>query len=346
MWYIFRMSIPPVLPPQKKPHPARHVFSIAGISLFTVLIIGSFFFAAGFMRSLVQSNQLAAVITATLVDLTNNDRKADSIGTLKINPKLVEAAQAKADDMAAKGYFAHNSPEGLTSWYWFEQVKYSFSYAGENLAVNFSDSEDVEQAWMDSPTHRANILNGKFTEIGIATAVGEYKGKTTTFVVQMFGRPQTNVAFAPVNESTQPTNPEEIAVASTQDAPATTVLGSSVPAPAAATSAPVSGTAVNTPDTVPANVIAEGNAPHYSNLWDFLMSSPQNLLRSIYVICAIIIVAALAFTTELEFKRHHFRHMVAAVLLIALMGGLFTVADKLVFKPPVIGDNFVSSNFA
>ena len=48
------------------------------------------------------------------------------------------AAQAKADDMATKGYFAHTSPDGKNSWYWFKQAGYTFTYAGENLALDFS----------------------------------------------------------------------------------------------------------------------------------------------------------------------------------------------------------------
>lgn len=331
MWYISRMSMSRPSKARNE-HPARHVFSIAGITVFTLLIIGSFALAAGYMRGLVQSNQLAAVVSATLVDLANNDRKAESEGTLTVNAKLQKAAQAKADDMAAKGYFAHTSPDGSTSWTWFQNAGYSFSYAGENLAVNFSDSEDVEQAWMDSPTHRANILNGKFTEIGIATAQGEYKGRKTTFVVQMFGRPAAPTAFAPVNESSEPENPEEIAIASTGAAPAPApeaVLGSSVPAPAAATSVPAAALADQAP--------AMEHAPNYSNLVDFLVASPQNMLRTIYILCALFVILALGLTTRMEFKRHHFRHMVAAVFLLALMGGLFTVADQLVFKPPVIG---------
>ncbi len=286
--------------------------------------------AAVYLRSLIETNQLAAVITSTLVDLANNDRKQDSIGTLTINPKLVAAAQAKANDMAAKGYFAHTSPDGRTSWSWFKDAGYGFSYAGENLAVNFADSEDVEEAWMDSPTHRANILNGKFTEIGIATAQGEYKGKKTTFVVQMFGRPRAEVAFAPVNVSQEPESPTEIALATTENLPASTVLGSSIPAPAAATSVPAAAPV----DEAPAY---REHAPSYSNLIDFLMSSPQNLLRTIYIMSALVVVLALGLTTQMEFKRHHFRHMIAAVFLLALMGGLFTAADHLVFKPPVIG---------
>jgi hypothetical protein len=176
-------------------------------------------------------------------------------------------------------------------------------------------------------------MNGKFTEIGIATAEGEYKGRKTIFVVQMFGRPQTTTAFAPVNASTEPENPTEIALASTEE-PATVVLGSSIPAPAAATSAPVAAQVVNEP--TPAVAAAE-RSPNYSTLIDFLVASPQNMLRSIYIFSALIVLLALGLATEMEFKRHHFRHMAAAVFLLALMGGLFTIADFFIFKPPVIG---------
>src|SRR3989344_4740191 len=90
--------------------------------------------------------------------------------------------------MASKGYFAHVSPEGQSPWYWLKQAGYSFSYAGENLAVDFSDSADVSRAWLDSPGHRANILNKNFLETGVAISKGMYQGRETTFVVQFFGR--------------------------------------------------------------------------------------------------------------------------------------------------------------
>lgn len=109
------------------------------------------------------------------------------------NDLLSAAAQLKANDMAAKGYFAHVSPDGKTPWYWIDKVGYSYDYAGENLAVNFIDSADVSNAWMASPTHRANILNPVFKEVGTATAVGTYKGRNAIFVVQLFGTPTGKV---------------------------------------------------------------------------------------------------------------------------------------------------------
>ncbi|MDR3581680.1 MAG: CAP domain-containing protein, partial [Candidatus Pacebacteria bacterium] len=129
-----------------------------------------------------------------LVDETNQARTADNLGELTISPLLTAAAQQKANDMVANDYFAHTSPQGLTPWDWFAKVGYQFSFAGENLAVNFSDSQDVTNAWMNSPEHRANILNGAYTEIGIATAQGTYEGKPAIYVVQEFGTP----ASAPI----------------------------------------------------------------------------------------------------------------------------------------------------
>jgi hypothetical protein len=100
----------------------------------------------------------------------------------------------KANDMAEKGYFAHTSPEGKTPWYWFKQAGYDYSYAGENLAVNFFESKDVAEAWMNSPTHRANIVKKDYTEIGIAVATGMYEGRQSVFVAQLFGTPMKGYA--------------------------------------------------------------------------------------------------------------------------------------------------------
>lgn len=132
---------------------------------------------------------LAAVARSVVVAKTNDNRVQSAGRPLRVNPVLQRAAQAKAQDMATKGYFAHTSPEGRTPWYWFEQSGYTFTHAGENLAVRFTDSDAVVRAWMKSEGHRANILNKDFTETGIGIATGMYKGKDTVFVAQLFGTP-------------------------------------------------------------------------------------------------------------------------------------------------------------
>lgn len=134
---------------------------------------------------------LANIASGVLIDLTNMDRASLSIDKLTASPLLEEAANLKAKDMAEKGYFAHTSPEGITPWYWFSEVGYRFKYAGENLGVNFTDSNLLHQAWLDSVKHKKNILNENFTEIGVGTAEGIYKGRSAVFVVQMFGSPKS-----------------------------------------------------------------------------------------------------------------------------------------------------------
>ena len=134
------------------------------------------------------NNFFTAAMQDAIIGFTNQYRSESGLNSLKTNPLLVKAAQFKAEDMAKNSYFNHTSPEGITPWHWLEQVGYRYSLAGENLAINFIDSQDTITAWMNSPTHRANILNNNFTEIGIGEAHGLYQGKETIFIVQFFGR--------------------------------------------------------------------------------------------------------------------------------------------------------------
>ena len=132
---------------------------------------------------------VSTILPAVIVSETNDERADDALGLLARSSTLDRAAQLKAEHMAANEYFAHFAPDGTSPWYFFGQVDYGFVHAGENLAIHFNDSSEVVEAWMDSPTHRANILNGDFTEIGIGVAPGTYEGYKTLYVVQLFGAP-------------------------------------------------------------------------------------------------------------------------------------------------------------
>ncbi len=147
----------------------------------------------GFVVKNYAGDNYAAVVAAVLLDQTNEQRADLDLPYLTPSAELTASAQLKANDMAQEGYFAHVSPSGVTPWQWFEQAGYQFSYAGENLAVNFRDSGSVTNAWMNSPTHRENIVNQNFAEIGIATSVGRYKGDRSTFVAQHFGTPYNRI---------------------------------------------------------------------------------------------------------------------------------------------------------
>lgn len=159
--------------------------------IFIIFFVFIFAFEMLFVLGIFDFNQIskffASIYPEVLVGLANDYRQAHSLSVLTVNPLLEQAAMLKAQDMAQKGYFAHTSPEGITPWHWFEKVGYDFVYAGENLAVNFSDSESLHQAWISSLGHRENIINKNFSEIGIAVAKGIYKEKEAIFVVQLFG---------------------------------------------------------------------------------------------------------------------------------------------------------------
>ncbi len=155
------------------------------------------------------SNFLAAVIQSEILSLTNTERVDNNVSPLTENKLLDQSAQAKADDMAARGYFAHNSPDGKDPWSWIDAAGYNYQYAGENLAVRFVDSKDVVDAWMASPTHRANIVKPVYTEVGVGIAQGIYKGQEATFVVQHFGTPAVAAAPTPVSEAPAPASSPE-----------------------------------------------------------------------------------------------------------------------------------------
>lgn len=306
-------------------------YVLGGVMGFLTIIIFSVFSLSVLDRYLLNSPSLAAVISAVLVDLANADRSAHAVGGLTVSPLLTAAAQAKADDMAAKGYFAHISPDGKNSWHWFKQAGYTFLYAGENLAVDFSDSIDVERAWMDSPTHRANILDGNFTQIGIASAQGVYEGRPTTFVVQMFGTP------APTK------TPSEVRTLSTSADPTTPALATTkpvAPAPAPEVAAvPIAVTAVTAPVTTQVLGTESGavvSTSPQASWWQNLLASPLSMLRYAYLGLALVILMVLAYVTELEFHRRHLRHVAATMLLFVVMVALFIYADSVLFSEPVI----------
>jgi hypothetical protein len=186
-----------------RPHLLRDeavLFIIGGLLLMEL------FFLFGF-PIVRRSSFFASILPAILTEETNISRVASGAPTLTYNPLLEKAATLKARDMAEKGYFAHTSPLGVTPWYWLNEARYEFSAAGENLAVNFFDSKDLAEAWMNSPTHRANVLNPTFSEIGIGFAEGVYDGRDTVFAVEFFGTPAPVtpvVAFAASEESPLP----------------------------------------------------------------------------------------------------------------------------------------------
>lgn len=136
--------------------------------------------------------------TADIIDATNTQRVKAGLAPLKTNDKLMASAKLKVEDMIANHYFEHTSPSGKTVADLGRDVGYDYVVMGENLALgNFSDANDLLQAWMNSPGHRANILNTGYEEVGVYAAQGTYQGQKVWFAVQHFGTERT--ACPPLN---------------------------------------------------------------------------------------------------------------------------------------------------
>jgi len=136
------------------------------------------------------SSFFSAITQQRLLDMINNARAQNGLSQVALNSQLAQAANLKLADMFSNDYFEHTSPSGITPWFWFKKAGYNYEYAGENLAINFSQSEDVFNAWMQSPAHRENILNANFNEIGLAVKNDKLQNQDATLAVLVFGKQQ------------------------------------------------------------------------------------------------------------------------------------------------------------
>lgn len=135
-------------------------------------------------------NTTAKISIDGIIYYTNIERKKAGLNPLTKNTKLNASAVKKVDDMLSDQYFEHTSPGGKTAADLVKGRGYDFQVVGENLALGvFQTDQTLVQAWMNSPTHRANILNAKYTEIGAAVGIGEYKGQRQWMAVQHFAKP-------------------------------------------------------------------------------------------------------------------------------------------------------------
>lgn len=154
--------------------------------IFSKILIGTIFLSLVLFNFTYAKADYSA---GTLVSMTNSARGRNGLGSLSVNSRLTSAAYSKAQDMLANQYFAHTSPSGRTPWDFIKGAGYNYSYAGENLAIGYSDASELFSAWIASATHRENILNPNFREIGIAVISGTYEGVETIIVAQEFGAP-------------------------------------------------------------------------------------------------------------------------------------------------------------
>lgn len=172
-----------------------------------------------------------------LLSETNIQRSQNGETALALNSQLSAAAQAKANDMVARDYWSHVTPDGQQPWQFISNAGYTYVSAGENLAYGFDTSNAAVAGWMNSPTHRANILNTSYQEVGfgIANSANFVGDGEETVIVAMYGQPQKVVTPSTVQNGTAPSKPaptktetqKPAAPAPTETQPA----GQSAPAP-------------------------------------------------------------------------------------------------------------------
>ena len=168
-----------------------HLLRFYGLIAILILVIAVQMFYSWFIDGRVLGDK-AEITQAKLVAETNLAREERGVRNLTVNSALVVAAEAKANDMFEKDYWDHEAPDGTKPWHWIEAAGYQYEEAGENLARGFNTAEGILAAWLDSPSHRGNVLGSEYTEVGFAVVNGTMFGKKTTLVVAMYGKPLTS----------------------------------------------------------------------------------------------------------------------------------------------------------
>ncbi len=126
-----------------------------------------------------------SITEENIIRLANYERIKKGLDPLITNELLTRAAQKKAKDIFKNSHFGHTIADRAFSS-WIKDEKYEYTYVGENLAMDFISSEGTINAWLDSPTHKQNLLNERFKETGVAVLDGKFESKNTILIVQIF----------------------------------------------------------------------------------------------------------------------------------------------------------------
>lgn len=190
-----------------KPRIISH-YGVLFVSLVILLIQVSFNFqntgqfqVLGYASNISQSG---------LLQSTNNERANNGLTVLNLNSQLNQAAQAKAQHMIANNYWAHIAPDGTSPWDFINSSGYTYVSAGENLAYGFDTSQGTVTGWMNSQSHRDNILSSAYVDVGFGIANGVFQGSENTVVVAMYGSPYQPVAPPPQAQTQQPVEQTQV----------------------------------------------------------------------------------------------------------------------------------------
>jgi hypothetical protein len=251
-----------------------------------------------------------------VLESTNNLRSVSGLGSLSFNNQLAQAAISKAQNMFSEGYWAHTSPTGVEPWDFIKSAGYVYKIAGENLARDFDSTPPMMDAWMNSPTHRANIMNPRYEEIGIAVVDGLLNGVETTLVVQMFGTPETQVSQPSVAVPA-------VASSTTNNTPTQTLrpTPSSTPKPS---STPIVSDENFNQEEIDSEiqVLAELVIPQ-GLLTRGILYSPQHVLKAFFLSIILILIVVLIYDFIIARHRDSVRfvgkNLAHIMLLVAVM---------------------------
>ena len=286
-----------------KPHILRtkNLFILAIILLIIKVIIFSW------LNYFPKTTNFAIVVSSGLVDLVNKDRVSAGLKPLVVNQQLIEAAQKKGMDMLNNDYFAHTSPSGLTPWYWLKKVGYKYVAAGENLAKDFTETKYVYDAWMDSPSHRANILNKNYSEIGIAVVEGDFNGQKTVLAVQFFGKSSIK-AVKPVAIAENKTD-NKIEIPQPQPEPNKNVRGEEI-------------NLLKGPQVFKEKGIIGGIAEQSQNLIGAITEKSEPIVQKIYIVVLGIISLVLMLSIFINIKVQYPKMILMTLIFLILIAAI------------------------
>ncbi len=174
----------------------------AAVFIIAALLLGAGYFGINSYadsyqppETTYQTSPLAFTATpdiplAGVANFVNKERVKAGLSVLTRNAELDSSALAKCEDMVTKDYWSHNDPSGREPWHFITDAGYDYRKAGENLAYGFATSRATVNGWMNSPTHKANILNGEYVDVGYGECAYPSTSKqgAQTLIVQHFGR--------------------------------------------------------------------------------------------------------------------------------------------------------------
>jgi uncharacterized protein YkwD len=192
-----------------------HLIKLPSLFLFLLVIVG--FNTFSIIDTSAQST--SSVINSTsLLNQHNSIRSSLGLNDLTINQNLTVSAQSKANQMMKFNCWSHYCPDGKSPWDFFNEANYDYKLAGENLAEGFFDVDDLMTAWMNSITHKDNIIKNDYREVGFGIAYGDYQGKANNMIVVVHFGTHAENAQPSTQNSPEPTITQPTVVEPVEDA--------------------------------------------------------------------------------------------------------------------------------